>query len=425
MNIIGQATGLKGCEIKLDNPWNTYYAGQTINGVVNLTFEKPKKVRGIIIRFLGEANTEWSETKRVTNSEGKTEDETETLKGHEEYFQIQYYLLGGKNSPEIELPAGTHSYPFTCALPPSLPSSFEGEFGHVRYTVKVTLDRPWKFDQDMKMAFTVIAPVDLNLNPRVKESFKLELEKSFCCFCCRSGPLSVITSIPVTGYVSGQVIPIAAECDNASNVAINLVKFILRKRVTFHVSQPRRDKKETMVKIAELSIGPVAANESRNFTQQLEIPPLPPTNLLNCGIIALDYELHIECEVSGPHRNLSGNIPITLGTIPLASFKSPAPYTDVPATNMQEDPSTAPTQPVSPVSPPNGGGGAMGWNVADSAGGQLYPNIPPPQFVETQFKAPTIAGRDDSEHTHLLGDGQFAPRYPTFQFNATAPPANY
>lgn len=419
--------GLKGCEIQLDNPWNTYYAGQTINGQIKLTFDSAKKVRGIIIRFLGEANTEWTEVRRVTNSEGKDEDETEHLKGHEEYFQIQYYLLGGKNSSEIELPAGEHTYPFTCALPPTLPSSFEGEFGHVRYTVKVTLDRPWKFDQDMKMAFTVIAPVDLNLNPRVKEPFKLELEKSFCCFCCRSGPLSVITTLPVTGYVSGQVIPITCECDNASNVAISLVKFVLRKRVTFHTSQPRREKKESKITISELSVGPVAGAESRTFTQHLEIPALPPTNLLNCGIIALDYDLHVQCDVSGPHRNLSGNIPITLGTIPLASFKAPAPYTDVPAQvppqQLQpDDPSLAPTQPVSPVSPPNGAGGALGWNVADSAGGQLYPNIPPPQFVETRFKAPRITGSEDSEYTTVIGGDNFAPRYPTFQFSPTAPP---
>lgn len=38
--------GLKGCEILLDNPWNTYYAGQTINGEAKLTFDSPKKVRG-------------------------------------------------------------------------------------------------------------------------------------------------------------------------------------------------------------------------------------------------------------------------------------------------------------------------------------------------------------------------------------------
>jgi len=38
--------GLKGCEVQLDNPWNTYYAGQTVNGQVKFTFDSPKKVRG-------------------------------------------------------------------------------------------------------------------------------------------------------------------------------------------------------------------------------------------------------------------------------------------------------------------------------------------------------------------------------------------
>lgn len=123
---------------------------------------------GIIVRFLGEANTSWDETKTVRDDQGKETNETEHLTGHEEYFEIHYYLLGSKNGSEINLPAGEHTYPFTCALPPTLPSSFEGEWGHVRYTIKVTLDRPWKFDQDAKMAFTVVSPVDLNVNPRLK-----------------------------------------------------------------------------------------------------------------------------------------------------------------------------------------------------------------------------------------------------------------
>ena len=41
--------GLKGCEVRLDNPWNTYYAGQNVNGEVALTFDKPKKVRGKLL----------------------------------------------------------------------------------------------------------------------------------------------------------------------------------------------------------------------------------------------------------------------------------------------------------------------------------------------------------------------------------------
>jgi len=266
----------------------------------------------------------------------------------------------------------------------------------------------------------------------------------------------VITSIPQTGFVSGQVLPITCEVDNTSNVNLTAVKFELRKLVTFHTNQPRSEKRESKVIIANLSVGPVNGGESHTFTQQMEIPALPPTNLLNCGIIALDYDLHVECDVSGPHRNLTGKVPITLGTIPLAGVRPPTQFTDAPSTGQSEDPSLAPTQPVSPASPPGGDGvgGALGWNVADSTGGggSLYPNIreyesmiqsmnkdcyflktykilyyflAPPQFVETQYKAPTIAGRDDSEHTQIMGDGAFAPRYPTFQFNnATAPPAN-
>lgn len=44
--------GLKGCQIILDNPWNTYYAGQTVNGKVVFTFDSPKKIRGKEIRNL-------------------------------------------------------------------------------------------------------------------------------------------------------------------------------------------------------------------------------------------------------------------------------------------------------------------------------------------------------------------------------------
>lgn len=164
------------------------------------------------------------------------------------------------------------------------------------------------------MAFTVISPVDLNQNPRVKEPFKLSLEKSFCCFCCKSGPLSLIVSLPVTGFVSGQTIPILAECDNASNVKVNAVKFTLRKVVAFRkllnflfvkmigangeisftdTNQPRRETKRDKITIAELSVGPVEEHGSQTWQQKLDIPPLPPSNLVNCGIIDLDYEMKV------------------------------------------------------------------------------------------------------------------------------------
>lgn len=137
--------------------------------------------------------------------------------------------------------------------------------------------------------------------------------------------------------------------------------------------------------------------------------------------------------MSGAHRNLEGKIPIVLGTIPLVSFQPPAPYTDVP----QIDPQLAPTKPVSPASPAPGG--AVGWNTGD-VNSSMYPTMrknfcpffltdfvsidrmstAPPTYEETTFKA-NIADKHDSEHTIMVGSDQFAPRYPTYAFNPTAP----
>jgi Arrestin (or S-antigen), C-terminal domain len=175
--------------------------------------------------------------------------------------------------------------------------------------------------------------------------------------------------LPVTGYVSGQSIPITAEADNASNVTISAVKFTLRKLLEFHTHTPRRVTKKDRVVITHFQVGPIEQHSSKTITEKMEIPPLPPSNLTNCGIIDLTYDLLVEAIVSGAHQNLEKSIPIIIGTIPLVDFQPPKPYTDVPV-----DPSMAPTQPVSPASPPNGQGGAMGWNAAGDTS-QLYPNM--------------------------------------------------
>lgn len=61
-----------------------------------------------------------------------------------------------------ELPAGRRKYTFACKLPTTLPTSFEGLYGYIRYTVKVILERSRKFDHTLKVAFTVLNELDLN-----------------------------------------------------------------------------------------------------------------------------------------------------------------------------------------------------------------------------------------------------------------------
>jgi hypothetical protein len=91
------------------------------------------------------------------------------IDGSKEYkyscFDALRFLLTGD---QMVLSEGEHCFPFSTVLPPKLPSSFEGKFGHTRYTVKVVVDRPWKFDHEIKSAFTVISPVDLNIHETAK-----------------------------------------------------------------------------------------------------------------------------------------------------------------------------------------------------------------------------------------------------------------
>ena len=74
---------------------------------------------------------------------------------------------GGMFSDSTMHPAGCYTYPVQFQLPPSLPSSYEGAHGRVRYYARCVIDRPWKFDHQTKNAFTVVSNLDLNAIPDV------------------------------------------------------------------------------------------------------------------------------------------------------------------------------------------------------------------------------------------------------------------
>ncbi|XP_072938001.1 arrestin domain-containing protein 17 [Epargyreus clarus] len=422
--------GIKEATIYLDNQLNTYYAGQTVNGRIEYVFDSPKKVRGIHVKFKGEAHTEWSESKEEQDSEGKTQS-TDTLHtGNEEYFQISYYLLGSSSGNEIEIPAGKQVYNFTCALPPVLPSSFEGKYGYVRYTVKVTLDRPWKFDQETKMAFTVINALDLNLNPSYREPIHIQMEKTFCCFCCASPPLSVDVRAPVSGYCPGQVIPFTIDIENKSNVDVELIKIFLRKVVNYRATSPSTVTKKEKEIVLTVQQGPAAGGTTKHWNLSMEVPPIPPSNLVNCNIIDLDYDIKVQCVVSGMHMGMKDRKYVNIGTVPLMGLPgqvAPSAPPSKPTTPSQ--PAVLPVGPGQPVLPnnvPSGPGDVPGgWVVPGTAPAQppyqsLYPTLTEPVYKESPYTARSIQDRSESSHMAITGPAKFAPYYPTYA--AVQPP---
>ncbi|XP_001599906.1 arrestin domain-containing protein 17 [Nasonia vitripennis] len=404
--------GLKEFKIHFDSPYATYYPDQTVTGKVILTIDSTKKIRGIKLSVKGEADTYWSTDRQELNNEGRYINETDVVTAHEEYFKAEFYLLGSSSGEEIELPAGTHTYPFNYVLTPNLPSSFESDFGRVRYTAKASLDRPWKFDQETKVAFTVVSHLDLNQQPNAAGPVMFEKSKTFCCLCCGSPPLAVNISLPVRGYVPGQTIPVKVNVENQSGITVETVKLILQKIVTYTATTPRSETKVTEDTISEVSKGPVGGNETTSYEQNLEVPPLPPSNLKNCGLIDLEYKLKVEACVTGfYHRNLTESTTIYIGTVPLSNYQLPQPpargtdYHTKPAEAAQGMYPSIPS-PSAPEEPTDN---------FNPQGSSLYPNLAPPSYEESMFGARTLRDREESEHV-IGGGDKFAPRYPVYNF---------
>lgn len=80
-------------------------------------------------------------------------------------------MSGINFSGEAELQPGSYDFPFEFQLPGNCPSSFEGTVGHIRYEIKVVVDRAFKLDQEKKVAVRIIAPLDLNQEPYSRVSY--------------------------------------------------------------------------------------------------------------------------------------------------------------------------------------------------------------------------------------------------------------
>lgn len=51
--------------------------------------------------------------------------------------------------------------------------------------------------------------------------------------------------------------------------------------------------------LAQVSKGPFERGQITDYEQHLDIPATPPSNLANCGIIDLEYNLKVEACVEG------------------------------------------------------------------------------------------------------------------------------
>ena len=317
----------------------------------------------------------------------------------------------------------------------------------------VSFLRDWLWNHRTKQHITVNSILDLNLFDSCKQPQHTSDHKNFCCFCCKSGPLSVDLHTDRTGYVSGENIVFSAEVDNKSNKEMQHTNVRLVESVTF---QAEGRHKTTSRTVAEQHRGRVGPGDSDIWDRvPVRVPPLPPSNLGgSCGIIQLQYALHFSVHPEGMGFALKVEVPITIGSIPLQNyFKSlnqfPEPRGLHDPDNQDYAPPGAPTsnqgggfvqQPDVPPPPPynslggggpgghGGPGGPGGSGGPKGAGGQpptsvpplpdnftLYNDLPPPTYEESFWGEVNVKHEDDDENT--TGHFVFVPKYVTYKMN--------
>lgn len=149
---------------------------------------------------------------------------------------------------------------------------------------------------------------------------EMEVTKQFCCWPCRSGPLSLTASVPQTGYVPGESIIIQARVINLSSSCVDYMKFDLRQLIVYHSQTPKKNTKEERRTILQKRSSGVGKNDEERYEIALPIPSLPPTNATCCRIIDISYDIRIEAIV-GMKSNPLIEFPITIGNVPLQSIR--------------------------------------------------------------------------------------------------------
>lgn len=387
---------LKAFDIVLDGYRSVYHPGQAVRGKCVLELKGDMRLKAVRVFMRGLAKVHWTESRSTGNRLGAY---TEHYNAEMEYFFQGQTLFGSETGDGRDvLTEGHHEFNFTFLLPSTgVTTSFEGKYGSIRYWLKAEVEKPWSFNHKTKKAFTVISPIDINRNEYLT-AVESSVEKTLCCWCCTSGPISLYARTDRKGYCPGESIAITADFENLSGRTV-VPHATLHQTQTFLAGGKSRSRHCKFTTVTGVALQP---GRSANWDAQLlKIPAVSPS-ITNCCLIHVEYTVRITLQIPGAY-NLFVDLPIVIGTVPLRS--RPPHYRTL----------GLPSQPqihFYPAAPP--------YSEADTD--DALPVEPPPTYAECIEGSVDIGDDEDGE---ILGDTRFTPMYAYVHDYLYHPPPAY
>ena len=236
-----------------------------------------------------------------------------------------------------ELGPGRHKFPFIICLSKNLtlPTLFEytehSPFmsqlsGYIRYMLAAGVSVTSGQTHIAVKGITIINNIDVN-TPRLLRRVLSSNEKTVCCLCCASGPISLTVSTDRSGYCSGESIRINVDAENHSNRRIVEIRASLKQTKMFYGNPqwhglfrslvlsrlpPKTYRTEKIIKTIESSV------DTQNML--LPIPLTAPTiTSSTCSGNQIFYTLDVFLVLRNAW-DLHVELPVVVGTIP---FRGP------------------------------------------------------------------------------------------------------
>lgn len=230
-----------------------------------------------------------------------------------------FFLSNSQVFQTRELNEGIHKLDFTIDLPKNLPCSFESLKGHVRYRIKAYLEITKDSKHDSSLHVKLSRVEDLNMSPcAVRNPYTNQIQHEFG----HKGRLTILISLQYLGFTPGQMMQIKINYDNESSVKVDKTKIVLEQTVRHASDDSDAESFETKTIFEEIGSGCDAMTKSSTIEINVNLPEdLPLTSVRYCSILQIFYDLKIKAIMCGFHNNVSTEIPIVIGTIPIDNTK--------------------------------------------------------------------------------------------------------
>ncbi|XP_067665674.1 arrestin domain-containing protein 17-like [Haliotis asinina] len=299
---------LQTFDICVTNSGGVCHPGEILRGRVVLEVSQTVDTKDIWIECRGQARVFWEDSSS-SMGEPQNPSQTDQHTAEEEYLAVSKKLWSG------QLARGCHNLQFQFSIPEGVPSSFDGEFGYIRYWLKVFIDRSWRTDTTTKL-FTVLAKVDLNEIPDANEYVEVVDSMKVSALFSPSGVCKAALRLDRKGFVPGEIIPLKFAIRNDTARDVHRVSVELRQITDY---KARSQDKRTERVMAKLKFGRIPARASYEKREnKLRLPLCPPGNLRGCGLIHIYHKVMLKVKPSAlSFKRMKIPIELIVGTVPL------------------------------------------------------------------------------------------------------------